>query len=62
MNYLFIYLKYIDQIIVNHDKCRDSVRHSPKVVCPKNSTPTVNAPKDQVYFNIFIYFLSLILR
>jgi hypothetical protein len=29
MNYLLIYLKFIDQIIVNHDKRRDPLRHSP---------------------------------
>ena len=28
MNYLFIYLKLIDQIIVNHDKRRDPLQHS----------------------------------
>jgi hypothetical protein len=29
MNYLLIYLKIIDQIIVNHDKRRDPLQHSP---------------------------------
>ena len=43
MNYL-LYLNFIDQIIVNHDKHRDPLRHSPYVLCPKSSTPTVNAP------------------
>jgi hypothetical protein len=28
MNYLLIYLKFIDQIIVYHDKCRDPLRHT----------------------------------
>jgi hypothetical protein len=29
MNYLLIYLNIIDQIIVNHDKRWDPLRHSP---------------------------------
>jgi hypothetical protein len=29
MNYLLIYLNFIDQIIINHDKRRDPLRHSP---------------------------------
>ena len=46
MNYLLIYLKCIDQIVVNHDKHRDSMRHSPQVLCPKSSTLTVNGPQE----------------
>jgi hypothetical protein len=29
MNYLLIYLNFIDQIIVNHDKRRDPLQHNP---------------------------------
>ena len=46
MNYLLIYLKFIDQIVINHDKHQVLLRHSPSVLCPKSSTPTVNAPID----------------
>ena len=47
MNYLLIYLKFIDQIIVNHDKHRHPLRHSPSVLRPKSRIPTVNAPIDK---------------
>ena len=43
MNYLLIYLKFIDQIIENRDKRRDSMQKV-LVLCPKSSTSTVNAP------------------
>jgi hypothetical protein len=29
MNYLLIYLKFIDQIIINHDKRQDPLQHGP---------------------------------
>ena len=29
MNYLIIYLNFIDKIIINHEKRRDPMRHSP---------------------------------
>ena len=29
MHYLLIYLKVIDQIILNHDEHRDPLQHSP---------------------------------
>ena len=32
MNYLLIYLKIINQVIENHDKHRDLMRHSPSTV------------------------------
>ena len=40
MNYLLIYVKFIDQIIINRDKNQDQCD---KVLCPKSSTSTVNA-------------------
>jgi hypothetical protein len=43
MNYLPIYLKFIDQIIENHDKRRDPMQKVLKSFLPK--VPTVNAPK-----------------
>ena len=48
MNYLFIYLKITDQIIINHDKRQDPMRHSPQFLCLKSSTPTVNGPKNTI--------------
>ena len=35
MNYLLIYLKFIDQIIENHDKCRDPMQKVLKSFVPK---------------------------
>ena len=35
MNYLFIYLKFVDQIIKNHDKRRDPMQIVLKSFVPK---------------------------
>ena len=44
MTYLLIYLLFINQIIINHNKRRDPMRHSFQLLCPKNNSPLVNGP------------------
>jgi hypothetical protein len=48
MTYLLIYLEFIDQIIVNRNKRRDPMQHSPIFLCPKSSTPIVNGPHAKI--------------
>ena len=44
MTYLLIYLKSIDQIIVNHNKRQDPMRHSPYFLVPKVAPLSWMAP------------------
>jgi hypothetical protein len=48
MNYLLIYLNFIDQIIVNHDKRRDPLRHTPSVSKQKLRLDIICVTKQKV--------------
>ena len=58
MNYLLMYLKFIDQIIINHDKRRDPLRYIfLKSFCPKSSTPIMNAPLMGIFLNLNLFII-----
>ena len=53
MTYPLISLQFIDLIRVNCNKCQDPMRLSPKFLCLKSSTPTVNGPS--IYKSLILF-------